>query len=77
MTKQEKIREGVERILDELLFSPGESEDGYTFNLTGCITNLLKYLQSQGVVIQGQSLGGSHPHLANYYTVESLIKEEK
>ncbi|KKM94098.1 hypothetical protein LCGC14_1201740 [marine sediment metagenome] len=36
----------------------------------------LKTLHSQGVVIRGQSLGGSHPHLAAYYTVESLIKGE-
>lgn len=50
MTKQEEVREGIERILDELLFSPGESKDGYTYNLTGCITNLLNYLHSQGVV---------------------------
>ena len=52
MTKQEEIKVGIERVLDELLFSPGESEDGYTYNLTGCITNLLNYLHSQGVVIK-------------------------
>ncbi len=52
MTTREEIREEIERILDELLFSPGESDDGYTYNLTGCITNLLNYLHSQGVVIK-------------------------
>ena len=50
MTKQEEIRVGVERILDELLFSPGESDDGRTYNLTGCITNLFEYLHSKDVV---------------------------
>ena len=33
------------------------------------------YLHSQGVVIRGQSLGFSHPHLVNYFTVEPLIED--
>lgn len=52
MTRQEEIRKGIERVLDELLFSPGESKDGYTYDLTGCVANLLKYLHSQCVVIK-------------------------
>ena len=36
---------------------------------------VIGYLHSQGVVIKGQSLGGSHPHLADYYTMEPLIGE--
>jgi len=34
---------------------------------------ILEYLDSQGVGIKGECLGASHPHLAAYYTFESLI----
>jgi len=43
---------------------------------TGAHLDKVKHELSQvGVVIKGQSIGGSHPHLANYYTVEPLIEE--
>jgi len=43
-----------------------------------CITEqILAYLHSQGVVIRGETLGASHPHLSAYYTIEPLIKEEQ
>ena len=74
MTEQEEIREGFEDIWCE--------DCGYHASPEICspckvkIEKLFSYLHSQGVVIKGQSLGGSHPHLASYFTVESLIKEE-
>ena len=41
------------------------------------ILRLLTKQASQGVVIRGNSLGVSHPHLVNYYSVEPLIGEVK
>ena len=41
------------------------------------ITKILKKQDSEDVVIRGSSLGFSHPHLANYYTVKPLIEEEE
>jgi len=38
--------------------------------------DILKYLHDNDVVIKGESLGVSHPHLANYFTFKPLIKEE-
>jgi len=69
MTKQQEIREGIERTLDELLFSPSESKDGYTYKLAGCIDNLLKYLHSQGVVILVQ-------YEAHTFKHDPLIEED-
>jgi hypothetical protein len=37
----------------------------------------LAMLSELGVVIKGDCLGASHPHLAAYYTVESLIDDIK
>ena len=37
---------------------------------------IMNYLHTQGVVIKGYSLGASHPHFADYFTVEPLIKDE-
>lgn len=42
MRMEEKLKEQIERILDELLFSPGESDDGYTYNLSRCIDQITK-----------------------------------
>jgi len=36
---------------------------------------IFKYEHSQDVVIKGECLGVSHPHLASYFTVEPLIAE--
>jgi len=76
MNKQEEIREGILKI------QKCEDDEGCPDEYEGfdpcpeCRTNkTIKFLHSQGVVIGGQSLGGSHPHLANYHTVEPLIKE--
>ena len=67
MTKQEGIREGMARRLP--LKGTGQPD----FVLADI---LIEYQHSRDVVIKGDSLGGSHPHLANYYTVEPLIKDE-
>lgn len=66
-----EIREGIRGYIDQA--------QGY---VEGCcpiddITDsLIAYLHSQGVVIKGESLGVTHPHLANYFTMENLIDEE-
>ena len=61
MTKQEKLRE-VDKVL---ILATGK---------TGAQLDKVKRdLSDLGVVIRGESLGRTHPHLASYYIVESLI----
>lgn len=50
-------------------------ENGWCIESDSCYNCLMKHLGELGVVLKGSSLGASHPHLADYYTVESLIKE--
>ena len=77
MSKQESIREGIAKIV----FSNGDFDDAKVFwgnekrkeHYRWMADELLTYLHSQDVVIKGQSLGSSHPHLADYYTVEDLV----
>ena len=71
MTNQEEIRAG----LDEILIVHN-SETGSTDN-DRTIDRIFSYLHSQGVVSKGESLGGSHPHLANYFAVEDLFDIEE
>jgi len=68
MDIQEEIREGI---ITNITKACPEMLGGNIIKLTD---KILQDEHSQGVVIQGQSLGGSHPHLANYYTVEPLIE---
>jgi len=60
VTRQEKIREGLERFYEAGNLTP---------------VNVLFFLERRGVVLKGKSLGSSHPHLAAYYTIESLVEE--
>lgn len=69
MSKQRKVRAALnfwlaahDPLINEGSFTPAETLD-----------SLLKCLDEIGLVIRGQSLGASHPHLADYYTVEPLI----
>ena len=70
MTKQEEIREGIYRIIIKHDYSPLEQFDWER----DLVKQIVEYLRSQSVVIKGESLGFSHPHLASYFTVEPLIK---
>ena len=67
MTKREEIMGGIEVILRRSVIE--------SFQNGLASKQILDYLHSQGVVIKGETLGGSHPHLANYFTVEPLVKE--
>ena len=69
MTIQSEIREGVAKKCEAIWYS--HDTDGIWGLMAG---RTLSYLHSQGVVIKGQCLGVSHPHLFAYYTVEPLIK---
>jgi len=74
MTREE-IREGIE---EELLKAYGTSahQGKVSSQEMFAAGQILKHLHSQDVVIRGNSLGGTHPHLANYFTVLPLIEEE-
>ena len=78
MTKQEEVRKVIDAFVeDECLYFGKTCEffvRGYCANADGAYKCLMKSLDGMGVVIRGGSLGGSHPHLANYFTVESIIK---
>jgi len=72
------IQEGIAKILAEC--------DGREWDITpesfcdeyrADAGRLINYLHSQGVGLRGKSLGATHPHLANYYTIEPLVKEVK
>lgn len=65
MNKQTEIRNGMRKIID---FCGNEPDV--------CVGELEMYLDKIGVVIKGYNLP-SHPHLANYYTVEPLIEEKE
>lgn len=73
MNKQEKIGGGIGKIIKKW-YAPDSphSEDGYG---ESCEHEIMVYLHEQGAVIKGVSLGVSHPHLANYYSFEPLIKD--
>ncbi len=66
MAKQEEIKNGLIGIL---AISNISVEAKLNF--------VLGFLHENQVVIKGQSLGFSHPHLVNYFTVEPLIEESK
>ena len=71
MTKQEEVRGTLTRTLTfirDIKDKPPIEED---------VGWVMRCLSSLGVVIKGESLGGSHPHLSAYYTVESLIEGSK
>ncbi len=71
-TKQEEIREGLIKF-----FTPPNTtfkdEPILEENIKEVVKQLLEHLASKGIVIKGSSLGASHPHLSDYFTVESLI----
>jgi len=83
MTKQEEIRDVIADIVWKQTMALlggdsdiiGEIDTGNFMYGKVAATKILTYLHSQGVVIKGQCLGGSHPHLSAYYTVEPLIKK--
>ncbi len=71
MTTKEEIREGLYTlIIHHPEFKTWEEMFDWERELPKLITN---YLHSQGVVIRGESLGFSHPHLSAYFTTEPLI----
>ena len=70
MTKQEEIRDGIVNWFLER--NPNQTRSWAEWE-----TKMLFIKQdSQGVVIRSNSLGASHPHLVNYFTIEPLIKED-
>ena len=83
MTRQEEIREEVIKIIHKednpFPFEPDwedEDEDGKAYYYE-YIDRILSYLHSQGVVIKVGTLGVTHPHLSNYYSVEPLIEDKE
>jgi len=81
MTKQEEIRAEINQqielaILGVVVNVGSNPLQDYGGLIRVARKEIIKYLRSQGVVIKGQCLGVSHPHLAAYYTVEPLIEEE-
>ena len=68
MATREEIREWAKKFLQ------GVAHNGY---YEGLERRMLKELDEQSVVIKGDTLGASHPHLANYFTVEPLIETRK
>ncbi len=68
MTKQEKIMLEMGNILRPHVKSK--------CSMWALVRSLVEYQHSQGVVVKGNSLGVSHPHLANYYLVEPLIEKQ-
>ena len=77
--KRAKIREGMSYKIIKLINVLDESPDEKTSRVIwdNFFLDSFTYLASEGVVIQGMSLGTSHPHLANYYTVVPLIEKEE
>ena len=78
MTDIDKKREEIGRkvfllFIDYSKRLKGEGED---FPAAPFHVELLRLLDEEGVVIKGNSLGGSHPHLASYFTVENLVDEK-
>ena len=82
MTKREEIREGIAKLVHHWHIGGSERwEDNDEEHWQGpmrwqyyeAADKLIPYLHSQGVVIRGSSIGASHPHLVNYFTVEPLI----
>ncbi len=69
MTNRAEIQAGM----TDYIRLVGNKPEVYTPEM--CSEDLMEYLHSQDVVIKGNSLGGSHPHLANYYSVEPLVDE--
>ena len=76
MTKEE-IREGIQKGIKEHLLNcfevkgcRGAFYDSFADSFSKSLPVLL---DGEGVVIKGNTLGSSHPHLADYFTVESLI----
>ena len=75
MTKQEEINEGIRSVLVRLLENAEyiSSPVELSLHIEWGVKEIKSKLHSQGVVLRGESLGGSHPHLADYYAVETLI----
>ncbi len=73
MTKQEEIREGFAAHLLSYMI-PHYKNNPELVKLI--IDELFAFFHSQDVVIRGESLGASHPHLADYLTVENLVEKE-
>ena len=67
MTKQEKIREGLEDIFSTLEGGRGEAEHKLA-------DDVLKYLHSQGVVIKNERDLLTMQEAINYEVVEPLIE---
>jgi len=72
MDKREEIRYGL---IQWFAKYDARLERGNPMTVTETLNSLLSLLHSQGVAIRGISAGVTHPHLANYYTFESLIEE--
>jgi len=82
MTEQEEIREKLNELIGDALIAVGCGEGSCPHaEMRGleaqekCLDGILTYLHSQNVVIRGNSLGFSHPHLAAYFTVYPLVKD--
>ncbi len=80
MSKQEEIREAIDTYADNGCLFPDRWCNAWGGNY--CSSDIEDYkclmenLTEIGVVLKGESLGASHPHLADYYTVESLVEEK-
>ena len=88
--KRQKIRDGMAirlhtrdrsmvKIVDEaspINCSWEELSESFKAGYRAYANLFIADLHSQGVGIRGLSLGVSHPHLVNYFTVEPLIEEK-
>ena len=76
MSKQTDIREDAIIITKDQLWREGiRDEQRLAIGAALIVDGIFSRQHSQGVVIKGHSLGGSHPHLASYYSVEPLIDD--
>ena len=65
MNRQQRIREGMERILKIKEMTKATRDT--------ILEMQLKFLKSEGMVLRGESLGASHPQFARYFTFQELI----
>ena len=77
MTIQAEIREGlIDEMLSGIEFVSEAHRIDARRNAGNRADKYLRFLRDKDVVIKGNTLGTSHPHLANYFTVEPLIEEK-
>lgn len=74
LSREEQIREGLLSKVKSIRAWATRTGDPLTAE--DDTEDILKFLHNNDVVIKCEGLGATHPHLANYYAMELLIKEE-